>query len=210
MYVAIDEAGDSGFKFRRGSTRYCVICLVVIDDILKVENSIKKVKRKLNLDNFYEFHFSKCKNNFRKVFFDCLINLRTHLRIRCIIIDKHKIFSEYLRKQNFYDYFTKLILQYDNGILEEAILYIDNSRNKTEKFSFNKYINQQINLKGKTTKKIKRIGHYNSRNISSVQIADMCAGAILRKYSKTDLTFYEKIKPLIEDEWCFSENKKPI
>jgi Protein of unknown function (DUF3800) len=32
MHVYIDESGDTGFKFRSGSSRYFVVTLLLVDD----------------------------------------------------------------------------------------------------------------------------------------------------------------------------------
>jgi len=45
MQVSIDESGDSGFKFRKGSTRYCVICVAIIENAIRVEESISELKK---------------------------------------------------------------------------------------------------------------------------------------------------------------------
>jgi hypothetical protein len=45
MQVSIDESGDSGFKFRKGSTRYCVICVALIDNALRIEESFSELKK---------------------------------------------------------------------------------------------------------------------------------------------------------------------
>jgi len=117
------------------------------------------------------------------------------------------IFSEYLRKQGFYDYFTKLILQHDNNKILEAVVYLDKNRSKAKRYSFNKYINEQINLINKK-KKILKIKHCDSKDFCVIQIADMCAGTVFQKYEKGNLEFYNLIKPLINDEWIFKEKHK--
>ncbi len=55
MLIFIDDSGDPGFKFSKGSSFYFVICLVIFDDNLEAEKAsitIKELRRELKLADF--------------------------------------------------------------------------------------------------------------------------------------------------------------
>ena len=62
MLVFVDDSGDSGFKFNKGSSPYFVIACVIFDDILEAERAslaIKMLRRDLGLSDNHEFKFTK-------------------------------------------------------------------------------------------------------------------------------------------------------
>ncbi|HLE87121.1 MAG TPA: DUF3800 domain-containing protein [Candidatus Brocadiaceae bacterium] len=60
MLVFIDEAGDTGRKIEKGSSKLFVISLVMFDDYEEAsacDQRINLLRRELNLPADYEFHF---------------------------------------------------------------------------------------------------------------------------------------------------------
>lgn len=71
MLIFIDESGDAGFKFEKGSSRYFVVALIIFDDDLDAEETalaIKKYRKSLNKSNQFEFKFNKANKKEREQF----------------------------------------------------------------------------------------------------------------------------------------------
>jgi hypothetical protein len=45
MYIYLDESGDTGFKFRQGSSRYFVVALLLVDDPIPLHQEIHESHR---------------------------------------------------------------------------------------------------------------------------------------------------------------------
>ena len=67
MLVFIDDSGDPGFNFKKGSSRFFIIAAVIFNDELEAEKtavSIKELRRKLNFPDDVEFKFNKSRKMF--------------------------------------------------------------------------------------------------------------------------------------------------
>jgi hypothetical protein len=205
--VFIDDSGDPGFKIDKGSTEFFVIAAVIFDDSLEAEKTavgIKETRRKMGFSDAVEFKFNKSRRKIREDFLRSVNNF--NFRIRCIVVDKKEIRSPELRskKESFYNYTIKMLLQHSNESISEASVKIDGSGNKVFRKSFIAYLRKQLN--SKKYKVIKSCKLVDSKNNVLIQMADMIAGSIRRSYdsSKTDCNIYKNIiKKHIEDEWNF-------
>lgn len=207
MIIFIDESGDAGFKISKGSSSYFVIVLVIFDDELIAEEvalQIKKLKRKLNLHNNYEFKFNKSSKKFKEEFLSCIQPFA--FRIRAIVVNKEKIYSKLLRKktESFYNYFLKCLLEHNNETISNAKLRLDGLGEKKFKLALQTYLRQQLNS---STKHImNNLKFRNSKNDVLIQMADMIAGSLRRFYedSKTDSKqYWNIISKKKEDIWEF-------
>jgi len=128
MLIFIDDSGDPGFKVGKGSTPFFVIGLIIFDDNLEAEETalkIKKLRRKLNLSDSFEFKFNKCRKEFRCEFLETV--KYSKFRVRAIVMQKEKIYGRELRnsKESFYRYAIKTVLKFHEGTIEDAKLVID-------------------------------------------------------------------------------------
>lgn len=206
MLVFIDDSGDPGFKFDKGSTRFFVISLVIFDDPLQAEKvavAIKDLRRSLKFPDEMEFKFHKSKRMVRERF------LRTinpfQFRIRNLVIDKTKIKSDKLKydKNSFYSYAIKTVLRYSYSIVN-ARIKIDGSGDRVFRRSFLGYLRQQLNSKQR--KVVENCKLVDSNENVLIQMADMVSGSVRRSYDhdKSDSVVYKNIvKKHIEDEWEF-------
>jgi len=72
MYVYLDESGDTGFKFRNGSSRYFVIALLLVDDPLPLHQAVHDLRLRLNKSESYEFKFMRTHHDGRIAFFQAI------------------------------------------------------------------------------------------------------------------------------------------
>ena len=182
MLVLIDESGDPGFKLVRGSSSHFVIAMVVFDDFAEAERTsmaIGDLRRRLELKT--EFKFSRCHDAIKDAFFDCVRGCR--FTVRAVVVDKAVIYSEGLRerKELFYNYFVKLLLAHDNGVLINARVKIDGSGDRRFKEELNAYLRSQLQQG-----QVKSIRFAESHRDNLIQLADMVSGAIFRSYREQD------------------------
>jgi len=207
MLVFIDDSGDPGFKFNKGSTKFFIISLVIFDDELEAEKTavaIKDLKRTLSFPDDMEFKFYRSSNNVRKEFLQTVNYFR--FRVRSLVIDKSLIRSEELRgnKNSFYAYAIKTVLKYSDKTVSGAKIKIDGSGDRIFRKSFLSYLRRELNSEHKHI--IKNCKIVNSGSNVLIQMADMVAGSVRRSYdiSKKDYPVYKSIiKKHIEDEWQF-------
>lgn len=158
MLIFVDESGDTGFKFEKGSSRYFVVVLVIFEDNLDAEETslkIKRLKQKLKLSEVTEFKFSKTKDKFRKEFFKAMRNCP--FKFTTLVIDKKKFIKKDLRGRKFYHHVLAQSLVKFPSLKGEMTLYFDKMADKSFILSFNTYLRKL--LKGKRELRIKDIKH---------------------------------------------------
>ena len=176
VLVLIDESGDPGFKLTRGSTSHFVIAMVIFQanaDAERTGLAIKRLGDRLRVRP--EFKFSKCCDVLRDEFFDCIAPMP--FSVRGIVVDKCAITSNKLRdeKAMFYNFFVKMLLNNDNGALKGARIKIDGSGDRAFRQELNAYLRREL-----SQHQIQSVKFDDSRSNNLIQLADMCAGAILR------------------------------
>lgn len=207
MLVFIDDSGDPGFKFDKGSTAFFVIACIIFSDDLEVERtgvSIKELKRALKFPDEVEFKFNKSSRKIRERFLRSVNGF--DFKIRCLVIDKRIIKSDKLKndKNSFYSYAIKSLLGNSGGSILNAKIRIDGSGDRVFRKRFLTYLRKQLNTKQK--KIIENCKLVDSKSNVLIQMVDMIAGSIKRSHdgSKTDSLIYKNIfKKHIEDEWKF-------
>lgn len=182
MLVLIDESGDPGFKLVRGSSSHFVMAMVVFDDFAEAERTgaaIAELRARLRLKA--EFKFSKCHDDIKDAFFECVRGHR--FTVRAVVVDKSAIYSESLRerKELFYNYFVKLLLCHDDGVLTDARVKIDGSGDRRFKKELNAYLRRQLQAG-----QLHSIRFAESHRDNLIQLADMVSGAIFRSYRQED------------------------
>jgi hypothetical protein len=203
--VFIDESGDPGFKFDRGSSSHFVIACVIFDDKLDAEEAaliIKKFRRKKNLSDNSEFKFNKTNKTLIKELLKEIV--RANFRVCAISIDKTKIRSHELRnnKESFYNYAVKLALSRSENIID-ADIRIDGHASREYKKSTFAYLRKEVNV---VQRKIAKIRFVDSQSNVLIQLADIAAGSVFRlaNVNKSDRKDYIGIlKDRVEDIWNF-------
>ena len=128
QFVFIDDAGDAGFKFKRGSSRYFVIACVVFSSESDAEYAganIRVLRRKLNWKPDHEFKFNKNRREHKIAF---LNEMKKHnFTIRAIVVDKTEIHDHALlsNTNKFYLFIIKEALDRFGAELKNARIYLD-------------------------------------------------------------------------------------
>ena len=188
----IDESGDPGFKLEAGSTKFFVVAAVYgasdSFDAQKVSRTLDLAKIKLGLSRDYEFKFSRCRNNFKIEVLKIIA--RMPLRYKAVIVDKNQILRSNSRftSKSLYAEVIKRLLYDNNPPLNRTTLILDESVAKIHKTEFNARIKRSV-----SRSVISKIVQKRSRGEAMIQIADLVAGCIYRKYENGDDSYYKLI-----------------
>lgn len=207
MLIFIDESGDAGFKTTKGSTPYFVIVIVIFDDELVAEDvalSIKKLRRKLNKKDTFEFKFNKLDKNIRLMFLKEIS--KYDFRIRAIVFRKDKIYSPKFKddKNSFYSYAVKMVLKHNNNTIKNAKIRLDGLGEREFRRSLLVYLRKELNTR--ENKVLNDLKFVDSNKNVLIQLADMIAGSIRRYYEgeKIDYELYKaEINRKIDNIWEF-------
>lgn len=201
MLVFIDESGCSGFKLTKGSNAVFVVGMVVFatrEDALRTERVIYGLHQ--SLQHKPEFRFSKCRDAVRDGFFNTVAHCP--FTVRALVVQKERIHSPLLRSSDnaFYSFFAKLLLRHDQGLLKDAKVRIDGSGDREFQQTLKTYLRKQLG-----EQKLQEVRLVDSKRDHLVQLADMCVGAVARKYREKENAdrWLRMLKPRIEDIWEF-------
>lgn len=86
MFVYLDETGDTGFKFDKGSSRYFVVTMLLVQDPIPLYTAIDDFRKSLHVRDRYEFKFSKTPVSVQRTFLRVLI--RHDILVRSLVVDK--------------------------------------------------------------------------------------------------------------------------
>ena len=202
MLIFMDESGDTGFKLGEGSSDYFVIMLVLLanDSLAEaIHEDIESIRTDLRW--FKEFHFSKTPDRVRTSFLS--VTARHQLRFRAIVIPKGLIYREFLKTNNdaFYNYVTRLVLEYDKNTITHAKLFVDKKGNKQWRDALAVYLRQSLNRHNQS--KLMAIRQKDWKENALIQVADMYSGALYRKVTRGDRRFYQLIKHQEQNVWNF-------
>src|SRR3989339_1871214 len=104
----IDESGDSGIKFKQGSSQFFTISLVVFQDEKEAQvcdDRVKELKHELGWGETDEFHFLRNSDKVRRRFLEVIA--LSEFTYYGIVINKAALLREdhiLLHKQAFYQH----------------------------------------------------------------------------------------------------------
>ena len=131
MLVFVDESGDLGFKFKRGSTRFFTIALVVFENseaVLSCQQAIEGLRNRLELFPRFEFHFHGDNHDLRLAFLSTVA--WQDFTCYTFTLDKASpmLTGRGLRqKDSGYKWVCRIVLENVAGDLEDATVIIDGS-----------------------------------------------------------------------------------
>lgn len=200
MFVYLDESGDTGFKFNRGSSRYFVVALLLVDDPLPLHAAVAQLRRDLGLREDFEFKFYHSEDDRRLTFLRML--RRQDIKVRALVIDKHLMSREHMRERDvFYNFLVKMILTHDNQTISNAMVILDESaKSKRSKQALTTYLRKALNV-DPGRPKIRGVRYHDSRTDSLIQATDMVVGAIYANYHHGNGEYLKAIRVKIGDLW---------
>lgn len=200
MFVYLDEAGDTGFKFRQGSSRYFVITLLLVTDPVPIHAAIDELRVSLRFDRGNEFKWVSSSADARWAFLRML--RRQKFTARVLVIDKTRTTAPEMRKRDtFYNFLVRLILIHDDGTIQDAIVILDESvKSKRSKQHLSAYLRRELNTE-QASRKIREVRYHKSHTDNLVQAADMLTGAVNTRYHRGNGEYLDFIRVKISDLW---------
>lgn len=197
-YIYIDESGDLG----KGS-KYFIIGAIIVDDYIKLERSITKIRRKFKkeLGNFQEIKGNKTKNFIIKKLLTKVNSLNSEIFI--IVFDKKDKYK--INYKNDFNVLYDIIaseLAKEIKITKSTLIIVDickpkkklvNNFNQRFLDKINNSKNHQIN-----------IIHQNSINQKGLQVIDVIVWAVFQYMEHNNSEFIDlienkKIKKVFKD-----------
>lgn len=202
MLVFIDESGDAGFKLAKGSSPIFAVAMAIFhtrEAASSAGSVIRNVRDRTGVKP--EFKFSKLNDANRDAFFEAV--RCCEFRVRAIVVEKEKIYSPHLRaeKEDFYRFFVKTMMRFDNGVLNNASVVIDGSGDRAFRNGLKTYLR-----KGTASGAVANVRFKDSKSDPLVQLSDMCVGAIARSFrpERSDKDRWRNmLKPRIDNIWEF-------
>lgn len=202
MLVFIDESGDSGFRLDKGSTPVFAVALAAFgcaEEARRCDGIIRQTLIDLRVKP--EFKFSKSRDAVRDGFFEAVLGC--DFRVRVLVVQKELIRSGRLRtsKEEFYQFFVKTMLKFDDGLLHDARVVIDGSGERTFRRDLKRHLTRHT-----APGAIRDVRLKASHGDPLVQLADMCVGAVARSYrdDRADQhRWRDMLRPKLDDVWEF-------
>ncbi|MFP4004310.1 MAG: DUF3800 domain-containing protein [Alphaproteobacteria bacterium] len=200
MLILIDESGDSGFKFRAGSSTHLVIAMVIFDcfrEAERVSAAVAELRRTLRVG---EFHFTKNANAVRDAFFETVVPFE--FRVCALVVDKRLIVSRHLRQnpKRFYSFCIRQLITGNEATIHNARVKIDKNGNREFTRELRTYLSRQCR------DQVQSVKLKDSKGDDLIQLADMVAGAIGRS-CKPEATHRDRwrrmLRPRITNIWNF-------
>jgi hypothetical protein len=205
MFVYLDESGDTGFKFRQGSSRYFVITLLLVSDPIPFHGAVDQLRESLGFAPGNEFKWVNSADDVRWAFLRML--RRQDFTARALVIDKTLMTSSHMHKrETFYNFLVKMVLKYDSGTIRDATLVVDESfRGKRSKQNLTAYLRRELNTRPQE-RRISEVRYHKSHADNLIQAADMLSGAVYTRYHRGDDQYLEFIRVKISDVWEWRPN----
>lgn len=197
-YIYIDESGDLG----KGS-KYFIIGAIIVDDYIKLERSITKIRRKFKkeLGNFQEIKGNKTKNFIIKKLLTKVNSLNSEIFI--IVFDKKDKYK--INYKNDFNVLYDIIaseLAKEIKITQSTLIIVDTCKPKKKLVNnFNQRFLDKIN--NSKNHQINII-HQNSINQKGLQVIDVIVWAAFQYMEHNNSEFIDlienkKIKKVFKD-----------
>jgi formyltetrahydrofolate synthetase len=175
----LDDAGDPGFKFGAGSSRYFAVASVVFADSSQaaaVSNAIRQFKINKGWSKKYELKFHDLRKDHVAEILKAVCSL--DFRIRGIVVDKTLVTNHQMRTrpEAFYNYIVKEVLARDSQ-LTNAKVWLDGKAGKEYKQRTIAYFRKKVN---RESYKIADFDYADSKENNLIQLADLVVGSIYR------------------------------
>jgi hypothetical protein len=192
LTFAGDEAGDVSFSFEKGASRYFVVAALATADPDGLRQRLAELRQNSGLPHEYEFKFNALSSTaLRRRVFASLSE--ADFEAWAVIVDKTALSDPFkvMRGLDVYVYFvTELIQLIPAEKREGATLILDEfgstSQLRTELRRF-------MSARG-IPRHFKRVLARRSHSDPLIQIADLLAGAVLRRDAKREAEAYAQIE----------------
>ncbi len=195
MLVFVDESGDTGFKFDKGSQPLFAVTLVILSDhgiAREIDDRISELRSEIGVASSFEFHFTRVSDAFRSAFFSAVAPFT--FEYISLVIDKTALTPDFTNKTIFYNWVCGMVFEDAKPHLLDAVVKVDHSGNRDFQRELRRYLKQRMNGPSSNRKHIRDIESVRSSGNNLVQLADMACGAVTRSFKpRPDSDRFRKI-----------------
>jgi hypothetical protein len=186
-----DEAGDVSFNFEKGASRYFVMSVIATTQTEKLRQVLEDVRNESGLPATYEFSFHALSATaLRQRVFQAL--RRADFEAWALVVDKTSLSAPFqvMRRLDFYLFLiTELLQVIPAEQREKATLVLDEFGGEPNlPLEFRRYMKRR-NIPRHFSRVITR----RSKSEPLIQVADLVAGAVLRRDAKHDSEAFDLI-----------------
>lgn len=184
MYAFIDDSGDAGMKFKRGSSTHLVLSMCLFQS----EQAWKSTETALRdlpdyMKTVGEFKHSKMKDRHKEAFFKQIEN--EDFYVRAIIVDKTKLTSQFLASHanEMKTYFLMQLLTHTWGQVQDCKIVIDGADLQAFGMKSTDYLFEKAN-ENRKIRVASEVICADSKDSLGLQLADMVAGTVMAGLKK--------------------------
>lgn len=201
LTFAGDEAGDVSFAFDKGASRYFVVAVIATSQPHDLRQLLSNLREELHLPAKYEFKFNQLTS--KRVRARTLSALaHAPFESWAISADKANLSDAFkvMRRSEFYLFFvTELLQKIPEEEREGATLILDEYGSATQLYTeLNRFMKAR-----NIPRHFKRIQIRRSRSEPLIQVADIVAGALLRRDSIGDADAFDALQRRVNRVYDF-------
>jgi hypothetical protein len=193
MVVLIDESGDCGLKFGKGSSDYFACVAVVFPDDFSMDacdRTIAVLRAKMKWRS--EFHFSSSSDKIRRAFLESVC--QDDFKYAGFVVDKRKFYGHiFSNPTEFYEFSVGIVCDHVKPLLHNAKIIIDKNGDR----AFRQRLERRLKAQMTDTAgicRIRKVAMEASHSNNLLQLADMLCGAVMRSYTASDSSFRDIVK----------------
>lgn len=175
-YSFLDWSGDTGFKFDAGSSRYLILCMVVIQDYERLQLCLRALRDSMNVKRTFEFHYAVTPREIADRLFETLAaSDELSLQAGVLVVDKFALPHHFrrMRAPDLLAYFVGQTAGLIGDMLQRTYLRIDGKRADVAAV---RRIRVELSRLGY---RLNKLGVVPAHKQDGLQVADMIAGAVL-------------------------------
>lgn len=186
-----DDAGDVSFNFGKGASRYFVMAVIGTTEPVPLRQTLTDVREELKLQAAYEFSFNEMTSaRLRERTFTAL--RRADFEAWALIVDKTLLPKPFkiLRRLDFYLFcITELLQSIPAKQREKATLILDEFGGEPKlPLQFRRYMKRRD-----IPRHFSRVLTKRSKSEPLIQVADLMAGAVLRRDTQNDSEAFDMV-----------------
>jgi len=187
-----DESGDVSFNFGKGATRYFVMAVIATTKPENLRHALADVIKEFGLPASYEFSFNSIASApLRQRTFQVLQN--ADFEAWALVVDKTRLSIPFtiMRRLDFYLFcITELLQSIPAEQREKATLILDEFGGEPDlPLEFRRYMKRR-----NIPRHFNRVLTKRSKSEPLIQVADLVAGAVLRRDAQHDSEAFDMIK----------------
>lgn len=200
MFVYLDESGDTGFKFDRGSSRFFVVTLLLVEDPVPFRAAIDRLRQSLGFAAGNEFKWYASSDDTRMAFLR--MARRQDFAARAMVGDETLITGASTRgSEPFYNFPVRMLLEHDADAIRNAPIVLDESvKSRKSKQELTTYLRKALNG-DPAVRRIKDVRYHRSHADNLIQACDMLSGAIYARYHKGNGAYLDYVRVKIGGLW---------